>query len=207
MTNLKSVLARHGETQSNVRMALDSAPPGPPLTRLGRQQAAQLARSLAGEPVVAVYASTAIRAQQTAEPVATTHGLGVQVVDGVQEVFVGELDNRTDETSVRAFYDVFSRWAGGELSVPMPGGECATEVIERYHTVLKDIRDRHSHGVVVVLSHGAAIRLVTPTLATNVPMSVVRHALIPNTGRVVLDDDPDSPTGWRCQEWTGLSLA
>jgi probable phosphoglycerate mutase len=207
VTNLRLVLARHGETPSNLRMALDSAPPGPPLTEEGHRQAAELARSLATEPVVAVYASTAVRAQQTAEPVAAAHGLPVEVIDGVQEVFVGELDNRTDEESLRAFFTVFSRWAEGDLGVPMPGGESAEQVIERYHRVLRDVvRGRHSHGVVVVLSHGAAIRLVAPTLATNVSLSRVQHALLPNTGRVVLDDDPASPTGWRCLEWTGLTL-
>ena len=80
------------------------------------------------------------------------------------------------------------------------------EVIERYHAVLRDIRERHSQGTVVVLSHGAAIRLVTPTLVPNVPLASAAHAQLPNTGRVVLDGDRESPTGWRCLEWTGLTL-
>lgn len=206
MTNLRLVLARHGETPSNVRMALDSAPPGPSLTEEGRRQAAELARTLAAEPVVAVYASTAVRAQETAKPVAAAHGLDVEVIEGIQEVFVGELNNRTDEPSLRAFYEVFSTWANGDLSVPMPGGESAEQVLDRYHRVVRDLRARHSHGVVVVLSHGAAIRLVAPTLVTNIALTKVQHALLPNTGRVVLDDDPSSPTGWRCLEWTGINL-
>jgi len=203
---LRLILVRHGQTASNVRMALDSAPPGPPLTEEGRQQAADFAQSLVDEPVVAVYASVAVRAQETAAPIAAAHELHVEVIDGVQEVYVGELNNRSDHDSLRQFVAVFSAWAAGDLDSRMPGGENATEVIERYDKVLRMIRERHFAGVVVLVSHGAAIRLVAPTLAPNVPMNLAEHTLLPNTGRVVFRDDPDSPTGWHCVEWTGVQL-
>jgi broad specificity phosphatase PhoE len=73
------VLARHGETSSNVAHRLDSRPPGAPLTERGHAQAAALAEVFAGQPVVAVLSSVAVRAQQTAAPVAAALGLEVQV--------------------------------------------------------------------------------------------------------------------------------
>ncbi len=204
MTGLRLMLVRHGQTESNVRMALDSRPPGPPLNPLGRQQAAELAEALATQPVVAVYASTAIRAQQTAEPIASGHGLTVQVVPGAQEVFVGDLECRTDPESVAAFFAAFTAWSAGDLDVPMPGGETGRQVRERFERVVADIRAAHQHGVVVLVCHGGIIRLVAPMLAANVELSVTEYALLPNTGRVVLADEP---TGWRCVEWTGLDLS
>ncbi|HEY0805657.1 MAG TPA: histidine phosphatase family protein, partial [Pseudonocardiaceae bacterium] len=57
MTGLRLILARHGQTDANIRMVLDSRPPGPPLTELGHRQADELADLLAVEPVVGVYAS------------------------------------------------------------------------------------------------------------------------------------------------------
>jgi probable phosphoglycerate mutase len=200
------MLVRHGQTDSNVRMALDSRPPGPPLNLIGRQQAAAAAETLAGEPVVGVYASTAIRAQQTAEPIAAAHGLPVQVVDGAQEVFVGDLEGRTDPDAVAAFLTAFSAWAAGDLDVPMPGGETGVQIRDRFQRVIADIRAAHQHGVVVLVSHGGIIRLVAPMLATNIEQAVTEHFLLPNTGRVVLDDVPGPPSGWRCVEWTGLDL-
>ncbi|HEX3786873.1 MAG TPA: histidine phosphatase family protein [Pseudonocardiaceae bacterium] len=207
MSSRRLVLARHGQTSSNVRMALDSLPPGPPLTEEGLRQADELAKALAEEAVVAVYASTAIRAQQTARPVAGLHGLDVEVVEGIQEVFVGDLENRSDPDSVRQFLAVFTGWAAGDLDVPMPGGETGTEVIARYHRVLADIGARHPAGTVVVVSHGAVIRLVAPTLAGNVSLALAERQLLPNTGRVVLAEDSSTPTGWRCIEWTGIELS
>ena len=202
MAGLRLMLVRHGQTESNVRRALDSKPPGPPLNLIGQGQAAELAADLADEPIVAVYASVAVRAQQTAEPVAAKHGLAVQVVDGAQEVFVGDLECRTDETSVQEFFRVFGAWAEGELSVPMPGGETGEQARVRFERVIAGIREEHREGVVVLVSHGGILRLVAPMLARNLTPDNTKFALVPNTGRIVLADGP----AWRCVEWTGLDL-
>lgn len=202
MAGLRLMLVRHGQTESNVRKALDSKPPGPPLNLLGQQQANELAADLADEPVVAVYASTAIRAQQTAEPVAAKHGLDVRVVPGVQEVFVGDLECRTDDAALQEFFRVFSGWAEGELAVPMPGGESGEQARDRFERVIADIRAEHREGVVVLVSHGGILRLVAPMLADNLTPENTKFAMVPNTGRIVLDDGP----AWRCVEWTGLDL-
>ncbi len=203
MAGLRLMLVRHGQTESNVRRALDSRPPGPPLNLLGQQQANELAADLADEPVVAVYASIAVRAQQTAEPVAAKHGLAVRVVRGAHEVFVGDLEGSTDEADAQEFFRVFSAWAEGDLSVPMPGGETGQQARDRFERVVADIRAEHREGVVVLVSHGGIIRLVAPMLADNVTPDSTKFALLPNTGRIVLDD---GGAAWRCVEWTGLDL-
>ncbi|MCP2164377.1 histidine phosphatase family protein [Goodfellowiella coeruleoviolacea] len=206
MSTLRLVLVRHGETASNVRGALDSRPPGPPLTERGRQQAARLAEELATEPVVAVYASTALRAQQTAEPVAQRHSTPVRVVDGVHEVQVGDLEGLADQASYDRFFAVYSAWADGDLHRPMPGGETGQQVLDRYLAVVRGITSRHADGSVVLVGHGASIRLAGMALARNVPTSLAEGALLPNTGRVVLEADAKSPTGWQCLSWTGLRV-
>lgn len=207
MSTLRLILVRHGETASNVIHSLDSKPPGPPLTEEGQRQAAAVARDLSGEPVVAVYASIAVRAQQTAAPVAAAHGLRVEVIEGVHEVFVGDLDCRNDEESLRAFYTVFSSWTSdGDPDVPMPGGESATQVLTRFTAAVRGIQERHPDGAVVLVSHGAAIRLASFALAGDIAPELAETHLIPNTGRVVLEVDPTAPTGWRCLEWAGVQI-
>jgi probable phosphoglycerate mutase len=205
MSTLRLHLVRHGQTPSNVHMALDSKPPGPPLTDEGRRQAAELAATLATEPVVAVYASTAVRAQQTAAPVAAAHGLEVRVVEGVHEVFVGDLEGRNDRLALERFFAIYSAWTDGELDLPMPGGETGRQLLDRFVAAVERIRDEHPDGAVVLVSHGAALRLVAHRLAS-VAAELTKHALVPNTGRVVLEADHVSPTGWRCLEWTGVQL-
>src|SRR5919107_4980970 len=94
MAALRLVRARHGQTTANAEGILDTRLPGHPLTEEGHRQAAELADRLADEPVVAVYASRALRAQQTAKPIAARHGLAAQVLGGVHEVFIGDLEGR-----------------------------------------------------------------------------------------------------------------
>ena len=158
MTDLRLALVRHGQTDANVRRELDSRPPGRPLNALGREQADALARRLADAPVTAVYASQALRAQQTAQPVAAAHGLAVDVLDGVHEVFVGDLEGRSDPAALREFDVVYGGWWRGELDRRLPGGESAIELRARYLPAVEQIADG-ARGTIVLVSHGAAIRL------------------------------------------------
>jgi probable phosphoglycerate mutase len=205
VTGLRLVLARHAETDANIRLVLDSLPPGPPLTELGRRQADELAEALAVEPVAAVYASTALRAQQTAQPVAARHGLTVEVAEGLHEVFMGDLEGTTGEESLMAFIAVAKAWSVGELDRAMPNGESALDAIGRFTAAIDGIRARHSHGVIVAVTHGAVLQVGVPALAPNV-MDVGERSLVPNTGRIVLDADETTPTGWRCVSWIGTRL-
>jgi broad specificity phosphatase PhoE len=200
---LRLMLVRHGETPANLRRALDSLPPGPPLTDNGRLQAQAFADGIATEPVVAVYASTAIRAQQTAEPVGKVHGLDVQVLEGVHEVFCGDLEGRTDEAALHEFVQVFDRWTKGDLAARIPGGEDGHEIRDRYLTAVGDIRQQHADGLVVLVSHGGVIRLAAEWLTDNVSGRLAEVGVLPNTGHVLLEAKDE---GWHCVEWTGLAI-
>ncbi|HEX5121283.1 MAG TPA: histidine phosphatase family protein [Pseudonocardiaceae bacterium] len=208
MTGLRLILARHGQTDANVHMAMDTRVPGGPLTEAGRRQAEELAEALAEEPVVAVYASTMIRAQQTAEPIAARHGLDVQVVNGIEEIYAGELDSRSDPASLRTFAEVYRGWlgVGGDLSRPLPGGENGRQVLDRCAAALSKIVSAHTRGTIVVVSHGAALRLVAPALADNLATLADEISMLQNTARIVLEEEPASPGGWHCVEWAGVRL-
>lgn len=203
MTALRLMLVRHGQTESNLGGVLDSLPPGPALTEEGHAQAAALARRLADQPVTGVYASTAVRAQQTARPVAGVHRLDVVVLDGVHEVLAGDLEGRADAAAIGEYVQVFHRWTTGELGVRMPGAQTGHEVRERLFAAVRRICDDHEDGLVVLVSHGAMIRLAAQWLAPEVTERLTDQGLLVNTGHVLLEADG---AGWRCLEWTGLEV-
>jgi probable phosphoglycerate mutase len=178
---VKLVLARHGQTPANVAKRLSTRPPGDPLTDLGRAQAQVLGARLAELDVTAVYASTAIRAQQTAEPVAAAHGLAVTVVDEVHELYAGDLEDRADEAARELFYETELAWEAGDAEARLPGGESATEVFARFRPVIEQIT-KDASGTVVLVSHGGAIRIVAGALAGRPTLP----GYLPNTGIVVL---------------------
>lgn len=203
MSSLRLMLVRHGQTASNVRGALDSAPPGPPLTDEGLAQATALAGRLVDQPVTGVYASTAVRAQQTARPVADAHRLGLVVLDGVHEVQAGDLEGSTDPAAIGEFAQVFHRWTTGDLDARMPGAQTGRQVRERYLDAVHQVHENHEDGLVVLVSHGGAIRLAAQWLVPGISERLTDQGLLVNTGHVLLEADG---AGWRCLEWTGLAL-
>lgn len=206
---MRLYLVRHAQSEANVQRILNTAMPGPPLTDLGHEQAHALAERLRDEPVAAVYASEATRAQQTAAPLAAGLSVDVQVVAGIQEVYVGDLEDRGDEEAIETYFKVVHPWTQGDLSVSMPGGESGRQVHDRFTTAIGDLRAKHAgqhdDQVIVVVSHGGVIRLGAEWVSDNVTPEVADKGLLPNTGIVRLDALPDG--GWRCVEWAGMSLA
>ena len=78
------ILVRHGETVDNARQIMQGQTQGE-LNDKGRDQARQVAQRLACEQLDAVVASDLRRAIQTAEIIATLHGMTVQTTPLLRE--------------------------------------------------------------------------------------------------------------------------
>jgi broad specificity phosphatase PhoE len=199
------VLVRHGQSHANVERLLDTRPPGAPLTDLGHEQAKTFAREW-NHPVGLVAHSTALRAVETAAEIAGHLGLATVQLEGIHEVQVGALENRNDDEAIEEFNAIYQRWQEGDLDLPMPGGESAQQVLERYLPVVTQLRLRHldDHawtGDVILVSHGAAIRLVAAMLAGVDGGFALEHHLA-NTESVVLS--PITDGRWSCVQWSTL---
>jgi probable phosphoglycerate mutase len=200
------VLVRHGQSYGNVDKRLDTRPPGAELTPLGREQARTFARGREQPPGLLAH-SAATRAGQTAGEIGAELGISTHELDGIFEVQVGDLENRNDEAAVEEFDKVYRRWHEGELDLALPGGETGAEVLERYVPVLTDLRMRYldDHDWtkdIVVVSHGAAIRLVGAILGGVDGGFALDHHLA-NTETVVLA--PITDGRWSCVHWGALT--
>ena len=197
---MRLILIRHGQTSSNVAGLLDTAIPGAVLTELGETQAAALPKALVGERIDAVYASTAVRAQQTAAPVADVSGLPVIVRDGLREISAGDNEMLGSPEAVQVYIDTIVAWAMGDLDTRMPGGENGHEVFARFDAVIEELEGSGLESVVVV-SHGAMLRSWLGLRGANVDGHFIGTHPITNTGVIIVDGD--AATGWRVDTWTG----
>jgi probable phosphoglycerate mutase len=89
----------------------------------------------------------------------------------------------------------------------MPGGETGNEVLDRYVPVLTQLRMRYLdddawHHDIVVVSHGAAIRLVSAVVAGVDGSFALDHHLA-NAESVVLA--PITDGRWSCLQWSTLT--
>ncbi len=196
------VLIRHGQSHGNVERRLDTRPPGADLTDLGREQARTFARDWPHETAMVAH-SVATRAAQTAAEIGAELGLAPHELRGIHEVQVGELEDRNDDAAVEEFNAVYQRWQDGDLDARMPAGESGQEVLDRYVPVITQLRMRYLdddawHGDIIVVSHGAAIRLTAATLAGVDGSFALDHHLA-NAESVVLA--PITDGRWSCLHW------
>ncbi|PPF67516.1 MULTISPECIES: histidine phosphatase family protein [unclassified Rathayibacter] len=196
---MRLLLIRHGQTPSNVAGLLDTRVPGPGLTDLGRTQAAALPGQLAGEGIGALLVSTMVRTHETAAPLAAALGLEPIERDGIREVAAAGLEMRGDDAAVEEYMGTVFRWAGGETSIRLAGGETGDEFAARYDAVVAEA-EALGHEVVALISHGAAIRCWAGLRSLDLDARFIADHLLDNTGVVVLEGSGDA---WTLVSWQG----
>ncbi|KFF60338.1 histidine phosphatase [Cryobacterium sp. MLB-32] len=199
---MRLFLIRHGQTPANVLGQLDTAHPGPGLTDLGARQASVIPDALRAEPIEAIVASTLVRTQLTAGPLATDRNLEIQVATGLHEIEAGSLEGLSDRASVRRYLETIFAWGAGDLSATMPGAFDGHAFFERFdadiETATTDVE------TAVVFSHGAAIRVWSAARAINMPPMFAVNNDLDNTGVVELTGSPSE--GWTLVSWAGMPV-
>ncbi len=199
---MRLFLIRHGQTPANVLGQLDTAHPGPGLTDLGSRQASAIPDALRLESIDAIFASTLVRTQLTAQPLAAALRLDVQVADGLHEIEAGALEGLSDPASLRSYFETVLTWGTGNLTARMPGGPDGNSFFARFDA---DIATAAAGAdTAAVFSHGAAIRVWTAARANNVSPMFAGTTDLENTGVVELSGSPEN--GWTLVSWVGLSV-
>lgn len=201
----KLILVRHGETEGNVARMLDTSLPGLPLTERGAAQAKTFASRLVVPPRL-LLSSQALRARQTASFIEAATGISAGVLDGVHEVQVGDLEGESSQQAHELFLRVYRSWHEGQLTQRLPGGESGQDVLDRFLPAINELRDGYlfdaDAGDVLLVNHGAAMRLVARTLTGVAPPFTIDNHL-DNTETIELAPHPDG--SWECVRWGRFS--
>jgi probable phosphomutase (TIGR03848 family) len=127
------------------------------LNEEGRAQAVALAARLADVPLAAIYSSPLDRAVETAQPLAASQGLQVQLREGLGEIRFGMwTGRRLEELKKEELWPVIQVYPSGAR---FPEGESLHEVQARLVAELDAIRDAHADQTVAVVSHSDPIKL------------------------------------------------
>ena len=192
------IVARHGEAEYEVDVAGNH---GGSLTHAGREQARALGESLRDRRIAAIWCSGRSRAVQTAEIAAGVLGLPVRVRERLHEFDVGALAGRP--MASHPYDPVLQAWAAGDLGTGPPGGETGVDVVRRMSDELTWVADQFRGETVLVISHGTAMALTLPRLASNVPAGFAADKGVIDCGTCELVVDAD---GWVLRTWNGRSL-
>jgi 2,3-bisphosphoglycerate-dependent phosphoglycerate mutase len=155
-------LVRHGQSSWNLQHRVQGQRDEPALTVLGRQQAADAGRTLAGGRPARLLTSDLARATQTAAIIGRALGLAPIATSLLREQALGELEGLTTQQAS-------ARLAGVDLSDPAvryAGGESRADVAARIAALLASplLRDLDETDEIVLVSHGDAIRIAIAVL-------------------------------------------
>ena len=149
-----AILARHGETTYNLRLALNGdLAVSVPLTPKGEEQARRLGKQLARERIDLCVTSEFERAQRTAALALTGRSLPRLVMPELNDPLYGSFEG--------ALLDDYRAWAASAPSsaVPPGDGESRLAIVERYSRAFRRVAERPEETVLVV-SHSLPVAYV-----------------------------------------------
>jgi broad specificity phosphatase PhoE len=134
------------------------------LSNLGRHQVQCLAKRLADDEIVAVYASPLTRTMATAAIIAEPHGLAPIPRDGLREIDHGRWEGLRRADVEAQFADEYAAWEEDPYIFAPAGGESGISVLARALPIIREIVLEHKDKNVAVVSHKATIRLLISSL-------------------------------------------
>ncbi len=174
--NLNSALlciARHGETDWNKRGVLQGWL-DVPINELGRQQASDMAASMADEGFAAVWSSPLARAHETADIIAATLGLAPpRCHEGLKERHFGAIQGIPKSELAELNPALLEQILRRNPAAHFPGGESMQEFADRVLRAATEIGAHHHGARVLVVTHGWVMDVVTRHVN-----DLARHAVL-----------------------------
>jgi broad specificity phosphatase PhoE len=148
-------IARHGETVDNAD-GLIVGRRDPPLSELGREQSARLARRAAALKVASIWCSPLLRARQTATVVADAIGVGPTILDELIESARGSWEGQPIAYLERTQPALFAAFEAGDRDFAFPDGESLRDQVNRTRKALGLLTSGPDPALVV--AHAGTIR-------------------------------------------------
>ena len=153
------LLVRHGQARSNVT-GFYMGRSDEDMDDIGYGQVRKLSSRLAGMPVTSVYTSPLQRTYMTATIVTGPHNIGLQVLDDLTEIQLGDWHGLHRDEIIRRWPELWQQWRIDPSGFTMPNGESFGEVTERAVRAFKTVVASNKGGQVVMVTHDIIIRVL-----------------------------------------------
>lgn len=184
---MKMIITRHGETDWNTRKIIQGST-DTPLNATGLQQAETLAETLSQSSwhIQCIYTSRLIRALDTARIVADRLKLPCTVLDGLEEMNLGQWEGLSWKEVTERYPDHYNLWYEKRRYTKTPDGESYQDVLVRFHGALKKICACGLNEVLVV-THSANIMTLLSYLNSTPFHEMVNRYKPQNTALITLE--------------------
>lgn len=187
MQTTKLLLIRHGETDDNQRRVFQGQG-GRGLNARGRDQASRLAARFERVALraAALYCSDLERAVETAALLAGPLELSPIADPALREVDVGAWQGLAYEEIAERYPEEWEAWRRG-VDFKRGGGETYAELGDRFSASIDSIVAAHAGETVVVVSHGAAIKVFVGRVLGLDAAALRRYRVASNTGVTLVE--------------------
>ncbi|MFM8600270.1 MAG: histidine phosphatase family protein [Mycobacterium sp.] len=195
-------LIRNAESLANEEGVIETAPPGPPLSPAGQQQAESLANRLKGNAYDGIYTSQLLRSEQSAAPLARALGGQATVLPGLNEIPAGWFEGSDEEVSAATYRMPMREWLRSNREFTIPGSVNGGQFNGQFSGAIQKIYEGGDNKP-VAFSSGYAIMMWILMNVRNPKDSLLDDHPLPNTGYVVVTGNPVN--GWTLQDWNGIT--
>ncbi|MCS7296748.1 MAG: histidine phosphatase family protein [Bacteroidia bacterium] len=134
-----------------------------PLSENGRKQAYAWRKALSGVPFQAIITSPAQRALETAEIIAPSKDMIIQLPH-FHEMDWGLWEGRLIAEVKPLLQEQRQRWIAGELEWHPPEGESLSALLRRVQEGMHLVASLYSTGSVLIITHGQLLRVLLSSL-------------------------------------------
>jgi alpha-ribazole phosphatase len=153
------LLVRHGEVEGEKNLRYygftDIG-----LSPTGFNQAELLRRRLSFKAINACYASDLRRALDTAQIIASHHGLEVIPCPQLREIHFGKLEGMTFEEIEREYPQIAQQWQLNSSHLSFPEGENLTAFFLRIASFVERLKEHHPQETILIVAHDGSLRMV-----------------------------------------------
>ncbi len=156
---LELILIRHGETDSNIRGSYlgwtDME-----LNETGLSQVRILRDQLKNTKIDKIFSSPLKRALQTADIINENYRLDIVYTDGLKERNFGIWDDLTLEEMTQRYPSEYNVWVSDWIKYPIKDGESAIEAYDRSVEFVRELIEKNTEGVFMLVTHLGTIRFL-----------------------------------------------
>jgi broad specificity phosphatase PhoE len=195
---------RHGQSEANVIRIFSNRGIKHGLTDKGKQQAAKVANSLSEYQIDAVYSSTLLRAQQTAEAISGKSCIPYTTTDSLLEIDFGILEGRYYHDKDPHFSNLMLSWfIHKNYDYKIEESESYSDVKDRFVPFIENLKNSSKKNIVLV-GHGALFRFMLPEIFTNIDHSYSTNHLFGNTDYAIGEL---AENNFICKYWCGNNIS
>lgn len=185
---MKMVFVRHGETDWNVKKQIQGCT-DIELNENGFLQAQFLADAISKEglQIDHIYSSRLKRASKTAEIIAGKFQIPMTIMDGLEEMNLGEWEGKTWADIPKLYPDVYAIWHKERRYTRTPGGESYQDLLDRLIPALQFIIQTEQN--VLIVTHSAVIMTLQSFLHQTPFYEMSKRYRVGNAEKVILDSE------------------